>query len=61
MSQDATEHGLDAVEIFHDLTADERARLTAELDTLSLKRGETLVRQGEPPTRSISSSPGASS
>jgi hypothetical protein len=48
MSQDATEHGLDAVEIFHDLTADERARLTAELDTLSLKRGETLVRQGEP-------------
>ena len=47
MSQDATEHGLDAVEIFHDLTADERARLTAELDTLSLKRGETLVRQGE--------------
>ncbi|MET0653113.1 MAG: cyclic nucleotide-binding and patatin-like phospholipase domain-containing protein, partial [Hyphomicrobiaceae bacterium] len=48
MSQDATEPGLDAVEIFHDLTADERARLTAELDTLSLKRGETLVRQGEP-------------
>src|SRR6186713_308172 len=47
MSQDATEHGLDAVEIFHDLTADERARLTAELDTLSLKRGEALVRQGE--------------
>jgi NTE family protein len=48
MSQDATEPSLDAVEIFHDLTADERARLTAELDTLSLKRGETLVRQGEP-------------
>src|SRR5262245_46117893 len=47
MPQDATEHGLDAVAIFDDLTADERARLAAELETLSLKRGETLVRQGE--------------
>jgi NTE family protein len=47
MPQDATEQGLDAVAIFDDLTADERARLAAELETLSLKRGETLVRQGE--------------
>jgi NTE family protein len=47
MSQDASEPGLDAVAIFDDLSADERARLTAELDTLSLKRGEILVRQGE--------------
>jgi len=47
MSTAATEHGLDAVEIFDDLTPDERARLAAELDTLSFKRGEILVRQGE--------------
>jgi len=47
MSRDASGLGLDAVEIFHGLTADERARLAAELHTLSLKRGQTLVRQGE--------------
>jgi len=47
MPPEATEHGLDAVEIFDDLTPDERARLAAELDTLSFKRGEILVRQGE--------------
>ena len=47
MSRDASGLGLDAVEIFYGLTADERARLAAELHTLSLKRGQTLVRQGE--------------
>jgi NTE family protein len=41
------EHGLGAVEIFQDLDAAERARLAAELETLSLRRGEALVRQGE--------------
>lgn len=43
----AAEQGLDGVEIFHDLDPAERARLAAELDTVSLHRGEVLVRQGE--------------
>jgi NTE family protein len=47
MTLQANEHGLDGVEIFQDLHPAERAKLAAELDTLSLKRGETLVRQGE--------------
>jgi NTE family protein len=47
MSSQASEHGLDAVEIFADLAPEERARLAAELDTLALKRGDILVRQGE--------------
>jgi len=42
-----SEHGLDAVEIFQDLEEAERARLAAELETLNLKRGDVLVRQGE--------------
>jgi NTE family protein len=45
--QPATEHGLDGVEIFQDLAPDERAKLAAELETISLRRGEILVRQGE--------------
>jgi NTE family protein len=42
-----SEHGLDGVEIFASLEASERARLAAELETLNLKRGDVLVRQGE--------------
>jgi NTE family protein len=41
------EHGLDGVTIFQDLAPAERARLACELDTLTLKRGDVLVRQGE--------------
>lgn len=41
-------HGLDGVEIFQDLDPAERAKLAAELDTINLRRGEVLVRQGEP-------------
>lgn len=40
-------HGLEGVEIFQDLDPAERARLASELDTLNLRRGEVLVRQGE--------------
>jgi NTE family protein len=47
MNVNPTEHGLDGVEIFNDLAPAERARLAAELETVSLKRGETLVRQNE--------------
>jgi NTE family protein len=47
MKPRAPQHGLDGVEIFSDLDETERARLAAELDTLALKRGEALVRQGE--------------
>ena len=39
--------GLPAVGIFSELGADERAALLAELETLRLKRGDVLVRQGE--------------
>ena len=47
MKPQISEHGLDGVEIFHDLEEEERARLAAELETLNLRRGEVLVRQGE--------------
>ena len=45
--QPIAEHGLDGVEIFQDLAPEERAKLAAELETISLRRGEILVRQGE--------------
>ena len=47
MKPQVSEHGLDGVEIFHDLRRTSARALTAELDTLSLKRGDVLVRQGE--------------
>jgi len=47
MKSKVTEHGLDGVEIFRDLEDAERARLAGELETLNLKRGDVLVRQGE--------------
>ena len=47
MKSQVSEHGLDGVEIFRDLEDAERARLAAELETLNLKRGDVLVRQGE--------------
>ena len=47
MKAKVSEHGLDGVEIFRDLEESERARLAAELETLNLKRGDVLVRQGE--------------
>jgi NTE family protein len=47
MKSQVSEHGLDGVEIFADLEDAERARLAAELETLNLKRGDVLVRQGE--------------
>jgi NTE family protein len=40
--------GLPAVGIFSELGADERAALLAELETRALKRGDVLVRQGDP-------------
>ena len=40
--------GLPAVGIFSELGADERAALMAELETRALKRGDVLVRQGDP-------------
>ena len=43
----AAEHGLDGVEIFQDLAPEERLKLAAELETINLRRGEVLVRQGE--------------
>ena len=39
--------GLDGVDIFDDLDPIERTRLAAELETLNLKRGDVLVRQGD--------------
>ena len=47
MKAKVSEDGLDGVEIFRDLEESERARLAAELETLNLKRGDALVRQGE--------------
>lgn len=47
MQSRVAEHGLEGVEIFHDLEPAERTRLAAELDTISLQRGEVLVRQGD--------------
>jgi NTE family protein len=47
MKPPVSEHGLDGVEIFQDLEESERARLAAELETRTLRRGEVLVRQGE--------------
>jgi NTE family protein len=47
MQAKASEHGFDGVEIFRDLEESERARLAAELETLNLRRGDALVRQGE--------------
>jgi len=47
MKSQVSEHGLDGVGIFRDLEDAERARLAAELETLNLKRGDVLVRQGE--------------
>jgi NTE family protein len=47
MKPQVSEHGLDGVEIFADLEEEERARLAAELETLNLRRGDVLVRQGE--------------
>lgn len=41
-------NALAAVETFAALGLDERDTLARELETLSLKRGETLVREGEP-------------
>jgi NTE family protein len=40
--------GLPAVGIFADLDASERSALAAELETRTLKRGDKLVRQGDP-------------
>src|SRR5688572_25095545 len=42
------EHGLEALEFLSDLEPAARARLAGEFETLALKRGEVLVRQGEP-------------
>jgi NTE family protein len=42
-----SEYGLDGVTIFQDLAPAERARLARELETLTLKRGDVLVHQGE--------------
>ncbi len=39
---------LEQVGIFKDLTAEERRSMEVELETRALKRGEVLVRQGEP-------------
>src|SRR5256884_5804793 len=47
MKSQVAEHGLDGVEIFQDLEEAGRARLAAELETLNLRRGDVLVRQGE--------------
>jgi NTE family protein len=47
MKAQISEHGLDGVEIFEGLEPGERTRLAAELETLNLKRGDVLVRQGE--------------
>jgi len=47
MKPQVSEHGLDRVEIFQDLEPVERARLAAELETLNLRRGDVLVRQGD--------------
>jgi len=47
MKPQASEHGLDGVAIFRDLAPAERARLASELETLTLRRGDVLVRQGE--------------
>jgi NTE family protein len=47
MKPQVSQHGLDGVEIFQDLEEDERSRLAAELETLTLKRGDVLVRQGD--------------
>ena len=47
MKPQVSAHGLDGVEIFADLDEAERTRLAAELETLTLKRGGVLVRQGE--------------
>jgi len=43
----APELGLQKLEIFADLEPAERAKLAAEFETLTLKRGDVLVRQGE--------------
>lgn len=47
MKSQVAEQSLDGVEIFRDLEEAERARLAAELETLNLRRGDVLVRQGE--------------
>jgi NTE family protein len=47
MKPQASAHGLDGVTIFQDLAPAERARLASELETLTLKRGDVLVREGE--------------
>jgi NTE family protein len=47
MKSHVAEQSLDGVEIFRDLEEAERARLAAELETLNLRRGDVLVRQGE--------------
>lgn len=39
---------LPAVGLFADLTAEERETLTAEIETHTMKRGDVLVRQGDP-------------
>jgi NTE family protein len=48
MKPQISDHGLDGVTIFRDLAPAERARLARELTTLTLRRGDVLVRQGEP-------------
>ena len=48
MQPQMSAHGLDGVTIFQDLAPAERARLASELETLTLRRGDVLVREGEP-------------
>jgi NTE family protein len=48
MHAPAPKPGLPAVGIFSDLGATEREALAAELETCALKRGDELVRQGDP-------------
>jgi NTE family protein len=48
MKPPSPEHGLEALEFLSDLEPAARARLAGEFETLALKRGEVLVRQGEP-------------
>lgn len=47
MASGDTAQGLANVGIFRDLSAEDRAAMEAELEKLSLKRGDVLVRQGD--------------
>ncbi|MCL4767299.1 MAG: patatin-like phospholipase family protein [Hyphomicrobiaceae bacterium] len=44
----ALAHGLQSIEIFQDLDPDDTVALAAEFRILELKRGEVLIRQGDP-------------